>query len=384
MHLEIKQSTNSREDVANSVVEKLYDLLYENSSSGITRQLDDSSYIEGYINVQAAYQNKIEYLTTRRQTPYVYLNIDAASAYIPFKDSYVEQKLVNAGYGDGTGITVTAAGQITSTQLKSLVQNDGSITSFDELKYFTSIHEIISDSFQNCTSITSIVLPTSCIKVKTNVFQNCTALSSINVENIEEMGHGAFAYCNNIAHPFYFKNLVNQYDRFYDNGLFTGGSQYIYAPKIPTISGGFDSGSNNVAGLFVKKGWGNSRCSKYIVYFKDLSSLMTGAFCGGSVLNLVINNVTPPTVSLYEDANGNQLARQNLLIDVNGTSTNSFIQNLWVPRAAISLYTADTYWSELSGRIHAIEDMAKVATREQWDLLSDQDKQSTLIEEYMN
>ena len=161
---------------------------------------------------------------------------------------------------------------------------------------------------------------------------------------------------------------------------------YIYAPKISTISGGYDSGSNNVAGLFVKSGWNNTRCSKYIVYFKDLSSLMTGAFCGGFVTNLVINNATPPTVSLYKDANGNQLAHQNLLIDVNGTSAsiNSFIQNLWVPRAAISLYTADTYWSELSSRIHAIEDMPKVATREQWDLLSDQDKQNTLIEEYMN
>jgi len=101
---------------------------------------------------------------------------------------------------------------------------------------------------------------------------------------------------------------------------------------------------------------------KNIIYFKDLSSVETGAFCGGNVKHLIINNAIPPTVTAYWDK------KQNLLIDVSGAGVSrSVVQNVWVPDSAVNTYKADTYWGEFGNKIQGLSGMSKVATKALWD-----------------
>ncbi len=67
-------------------------------------------------------------------------------------------------------------------------------------------------------------------------------------------------------------------------------SRYAYAPRLTAVGGGWDTGGNNVRGLFCCSGWSSSRTYYELVYFKNLSQVQTGCFCGGTVQRLVINN----------------------------------------------------------------------------------------------
>lgn len=234
--------------------------------------------------------------------------------------------------------------------------------------------------FRGCTNLTQVVLPSTCTTLGRGAFQECSNLSSINVENIITMGADAFGWTS-FSGIFYFKELLNQIqgsNDFNRNGLFVGGAPHIYAPKLQAISGGFDTGGNNVQGLIVSNGWNSSRCNKKIIYFRDLTSVKTGAFCGGVIKHLIINNTTPPTVTQYA------YAKQNLLIDVSsGGVSSSVVQNVWVPDSAVNTYKAHTYWGEFGSKIQGLSGLSKVATKALWDQLSDSAKEDTLVEEYM-
>ena len=234
--------------------------------------------------------------------------------------------------------------------------------------------------FRNCTNLTQVVLPSTCTRLQQEAFAECSNLSSINVENIITMGSGVFGWTS-FSNIFYFKELLNEIaggSDFPRNGLFVGGAPHIYAPKLQAISGGYDTGGNDVRGLVVSSGWNSSRSNKKIIYFKDLASVETGAFCGGIIKHLIINNTTPPTVTQHADA------KQNLLIDVSNSGvSSSVVQNVWVPDSAVNTYKAHTYWGEFGSRIQGLSGLSKVATKALWDQLSDSAKEDTLVEEYM-
>ena len=114
MQLELNETTDRTERVANSVVTKLYNLAFTN---GIQEsQLDSLSTVVGSISVAATYDAYITYLTTR--FPNLYITAD--STYIKFVNNEFERILIAKGVGDGTGITqnVTKYG-LTITNLYS-------------------------------------------------------------------------------------------------------------------------------------------------------------------------------------------------------------------------------------------------------------------------
>ena len=241
---------------------------------------------------------------------------------------------------------------------------------------------IQEEAFSGCTDLTEVDLSNHPIIIGLKVFENCSSLQSINVETVTGLERHAFVGCSQLE-LLYFKELlhpstVSSNVTVLYNGLFVGGGLFIYAPKLQDINGGFDQGGNNIRGLFVKTESQTSITNKNIIYFKDLSSVETGAFCGGNVKHLIINNATPPTVTAYWDK------KQNLLIDVSGAGVSrSVVQNVWVPDSAVNTYKADTYWGEFGNKIQGLSGMNKVATKALWDQLSDSAKEDTLIEEYM-
>lgn len=461
-HLKIEQAQSyrqyqTREAVSSSVIQKLYELAY-------TGTLDSSSNLSGYLSVPTSYRYQVEYLTNAFSD----LDISVGAYYIHFADSEVERVCIAACSSDGIGVKETDAAAVTFATAPAF-KNNTTITSFNELQYFTSLTTITnvdnksyegctnltsiylpnsvttigqqafvnctnlttlgpnglsnitsignnafkgcshlaidincplltstswdifrssgvtkisnlgsittinSSSFRDCTSLEEVILPSTVDTLQGNVFQNCTSLRKINVDNITTIsGSIPFGYANAITGVFNYANLTTVSQE----GAFCGGSQYIYAPKLTGLIGGWDQGGNNCKGSFIASGYGNSRSNKNIVYLRDVSTVQTGCFCGGVVRNLIINNTTPPSVTAYSDQ------KQNKLLDVSGNgATQSVVQNLWVPRSAISAYQADTYWGELSSVTHALEDFSTVADEEAWEASSN--KADTLISAYM-
>ena len=104
-------------------------------------------------------------------------------AYIQFADKGVESVLMDNGIGDGIGITKQDAKAVTS--ISNWFKNNTTITSFDELRYFTGITNLVGylndGAFQGCTNLRGIVLPPNLTIVGQSSFQGCTALEYLNI-----------------------------------------------------------------------------------------------------------------------------------------------------------------------------------------------------------
>ena len=76
--------------------------------------------------------------------------------YIPFADTNVEAVLLAKGVGDGIGVTYKDAAKVTS--ISTWFKDNGVITSFDELKYFTNITTLGASTFKNCLNLEKVNL----------------------------------------------------------------------------------------------------------------------------------------------------------------------------------------------------------------------------------
>lgn len=108
MHLEIIQPKSARETVSLGVINKLYELAYENASLGITSQLDNTSDIVGSVSLYAADKKKVEYLAGTNGVGgngrFQDFNIYCTTYYLNFLDDAFAQVCANV-YGNGEGTT---------------------------------------------------------------------------------------------------------------------------------------------------------------------------------------------------------------------------------------------------------------------------------------
>lgn len=63
------------------------------------------------------------------------------------------------------------------------------IISFNEFQYFISVSSLSENAFRGCSSLSTIVLPSTLNKIYNHVFYNCTSLNSINLENVTSIGN---------------------------------------------------------------------------------------------------------------------------------------------------------------------------------------------------
>ncbi len=116
---------------------------------------------------------------------------------IDFSDDIVRQTCTSRFDLDGDGeISISEAGMINSlgNNFQALA-----ITSFDELRYFTSISQLDGSSFATCNKLTSITLPESVERIYYYAFRGCTKLTSINLpEYVNTIGTGAFSGCTQL------------------------------------------------------------------------------------------------------------------------------------------------------------------------------------------
>jgi hypothetical protein len=73
-------------------------------------------------------------------------------------------------------------------------------TSLTSITIPTSVNSISNNTFRECTSLTSIIIPTSVISIGNTVFEKCTSLISITIPvNVTKINDGLFYDCTKLA-----------------------------------------------------------------------------------------------------------------------------------------------------------------------------------------
>ncbi len=119
------------------------------------------------------------------------------SGYITFADELVKFICVSNWDTNGDGsLSYEEAAAVTD------LGNDfqySDITTFNELQYFTRITDLIG-TFQYCTHLTEITLPTSLTNIGDFAFCRCSSLTGITIpDSVTAIGQGVFYDCNNIT-----------------------------------------------------------------------------------------------------------------------------------------------------------------------------------------
>lgn len=141
MHLEIIQPTDRVEVVTIDMIDKLYNLAYEDANSGITSQLDASSNVQGNIEVSAAYEDAVNFLAGyigATQNPNgrfqnLRITVPNDNYYIRFYNQEFERVCLAAGIGDGVGITRRDARNVAN--MRNMFRNNVTVD-LKDLQYF--------------------------------------------------------------------------------------------------------------------------------------------------------------------------------------------------------------------------------------------------------
>jgi hypothetical protein len=119
----------------------------------------------------------------------------SAVKYLIFKDKAVEQ-ICATNWGDGVGITEEQAAAV--TDLGTVFTGNTDITSFEELKNFTSLKMIGKwnvdgyRTFGNCTNLKKVVIPETVTDIGYSAFNGCTSLIITIPPHIQRLERGAF------------------------------------------------------------------------------------------------------------------------------------------------------------------------------------------------
>lgn len=122
---------------------------------------------------------------------------------IVFADNAVKAICV-ANWGSDGEITYGQAAAVTSFQvisdIPSAFTENTTITSFDELQYFTSAGASSYRAFYGCTNLESVTLPASVYQVGPYAFLGCSSLETVTIpEGLTTIGNEAFADCTSLT-----------------------------------------------------------------------------------------------------------------------------------------------------------------------------------------
>ena len=115
---------------------------------------------------------------------------------ITFADANVKAICVANWDTDGDG-ELSGAEAAAVTSLGQVFKGNSSITTFDELQYFTGLTTINDEAFRDCSSLTSVVIPNSVTSIGSYAFQGCSSMTSVTIPNsVTGFGWESFAECS--------------------------------------------------------------------------------------------------------------------------------------------------------------------------------------------
>lgn len=131
---------------------------------------------------------------------------DTMKDAIVFADNNVKAVLVSVFDSDGDGeLSYREAASVNS--IDSLFLDAVSITSFDELQYFTGLSSIGHRTFSGCNNLTSVVLPNQITEIGPSAFFRTAFRSIVIPESVTTIGTSAFMYNEALESMFIPKNV---------------------------------------------------------------------------------------------------------------------------------------------------------------------------------
>lgn len=114
---------------------------------------------------------------------------------IEFEDLLVETICVNNWDTNQDGFFSPSEAAAVTDLGSAFNSNVPSITSFDELKYFTGLKSIPSSIFSGCIALKSVTIPEGVTSIGAYAFNNCRSLSSLTIPaSVTSIGSKAFFY----------------------------------------------------------------------------------------------------------------------------------------------------------------------------------------------
>ena len=326
------------------------------------------------------------------------------SGVIQFADPIAKYACVEKFDTDGDG-EVSYAEAAAATSLSGLFSDWNTITSFDEIKYFTGVTSTtgvfngcaklesitIPDNittlgtFQNCSSLKKVVLPDGLTSLPANCFDGCSMLTSIAIPSgitaipnycfrgcaalpgielpsgIKTIGNDAFRGCATLS-SFAFPSSLTSIGSyaFYGSGLTTvsisnasiGQNAFSGCTALTSVT--LPSSMTTIpSGLF-------SGCSalRTITWPSALETIGTYAFLGCSFKDAEYTLELPATVkTIQAEAFGNVhhlIIPSASAVSISGDSFFKYYTFLYVPSGMVEMYKVRTNWSGYADYIRPI------------------------------
>ena len=138
-----------------------------------------------------------------------FTNYQESDIYICFADPAVKALCVDPATGwdtNGDGqLSYAEAAAVTNLNPSgvgnnSVFKNNTTITSFDELQYFTGLPVITVYAFQNCIALTSVTLPPTLTAIEYEAFMNCGLTGTLTLPDaVTTIGQDAFMNCRDLT-----------------------------------------------------------------------------------------------------------------------------------------------------------------------------------------
>ncbi len=118
---------------------------------------------------------------------------------ITFADAEVKRLCVeNWDLNDDGELSESEAAAV--KDLGAVFKNNGKVSSFDELQYFTGLTLISDDAFNGCYRLASVTIPSNVTSIGWNAFRACSALSTVILpEGVTTIGNYAFRNCSGLT-----------------------------------------------------------------------------------------------------------------------------------------------------------------------------------------
>ena len=148
-------------------------------------------------------------LSIGSMTASVIVAVTFAANVIDFADAGVKALCVANWDTNGDGeLSYDEAAAV--TDLGTVFHDNQTITSFDELQYFTGLTNIGKYAFEHCHSLTSVIIPNSVVSIGESAFHYCESLTSITIPNsVTSIGEYAFFSCIGLTSITIPENVTN-------------------------------------------------------------------------------------------------------------------------------------------------------------------------------
>ena len=275
-----------------------------------------------------------------------------ASPVITFADAAVKALCVDNWDTNGDG-NLSEAEAAAVTNLGTVFKSNKTITSFNELQFFTGLTEIENFAFMGCTNLTSVIIPENVTTIGIQSFQSAIHLSSVTIpEGVTTIALFAFQDCVSLT-SIHIPSSVTVIDGAFN--IQTGDCSSSGFPSVResiTVAEGntkYDSRENCNAIIETATNRLLYGCSNTFIP-SGVTAIGNNAFCNSTITSIVIPN-SVDTISNGAFAYCNSLTSVTVYIETpliisSTTFTNRANATLYVPAGCKAAYEAADYWKE--------------------------------------